>query len=88
MKRAPRSIPWYQSHVLHGLAITVVAGILGRFHITQKFAPDASQIVDTLFDIISLAGAAYSAYSRVAKPMPRVTRTKAQALRINRRKGK
>lgn len=79
----PAAIPWYRSNVLRGIFVTTVAGIASRFHITAKFAPDASLIVDTALDIVSLCGAAFAAYSRVHTPMPKVVRTKRQAEAIN-----
>jgi hypothetical protein len=83
MDQTPAAIPWYRSNVLRGILVATIAGIASRFHLTAKFAPDASQIADTLLDLVSLAGAAYAAQARVRKPMPVVTTTKAQAEAIN-----
>lgn len=75
----PDNIPWYRSHVLRGIAVATIAQILSRFHVTAQFAPEAGAIVDTGLDLLSLASAAYAAYSRVKKPMPNITTTQAKA---------
>lgn len=75
----PENIPWYKSHVLRGIAVSVFAQILNRFHFTAQFAPDASQIVDTILDLISLASAGYAAYARAHKPLPNLTTTQKKA---------
>jgi hypothetical protein len=70
--------PWYKSGVLRGVAIVVVTRILARFHI-QIPGVDAGDIVDTLLDLGTLAGAAYAAYSRTTKPNLPIVATQAKA---------
>lgn len=75
----PDNIPWYKSNVLRGIAVSLIAGILARFHITAQFAPNAGAIVDTGLDLITLGSAAFAAYSRVKHPLPAITSTQAKA---------
>lgn len=75
----PAVIPWYKSNVLRGLAVTTVAQILSRFHVTAQFAPNAAAYVDTALDLISLASVAWAAYARTKHPMPAIVTTQAKA---------
>jgi hypothetical protein len=70
--------PWYKSQVLRGVAIVVVTRILARFHI-QIPGVDAGDIVDTLMDLGTLAGAALVAYGRVSKPNLPIVASQAKA---------
>jgi len=70
--------PWYKSQVLRGVAIVVVTRIAARFHI-QIPGVDAGEVVDTLMDLGTLAGAALVAYGRVSKPNLPIVATQAKA---------
>lgn len=70
--------PWYKSGVLRGVAVVVVTRILARFHVSIP-GVDAGDIVDTLLDLGTLAGAAYAAYSRTTKPNLPIVATQAKA---------
>jgi hypothetical protein len=75
----PANIPWYKSNVLRSLAVTTIAQVLSRFHVTAKFAPEAGPIVDSVLDLVSLGAVAYAAYSRTKHPTPNIVATQAKA---------
>lgn len=70
--------PWYKSQVLRGVAIVVVTRILARFHVAIP-GVDAGEIVDTLMDLGTLAGAILVAYGRISKPNLPIVATQAKA---------
>ena len=74
----PVATPWYKSNVLRGVALVVVTRILARFHI-QIPGVDAGEIVDTLMDLGTLAGAALAAYARVKSPNLPIVASQAKA---------
>jgi hypothetical protein len=73
-------MPWYRSNVLRSLAVSTVAQILSRFHVTAQFVPDAGAYVDTALDIISLCSLVYAGYVRSkGGPLPALVASKAKA---------
>lgn len=79
----PTAIPWYQSNIYRGLMVTLLSQGLSAFKVTGSLAPQAAQIVDALFEIMSVSGVAWAAYSRAKHPIPTVTTTQAKATAIN-----
>lgn len=80
MSEAPASIPWYQSNVLRGLAVSVIsqAVVILRTHgvIDPDADPDVAMLVDLIFQLAALGAAAYAGWSRLRQPTPPITLTK------------
>jgi hypothetical protein len=76
----PANIPWYQSNILRGLAVTFLAQILARTKFASLFTnDDITGYVNDGFNLISMGAVLYAGYSRTKHPTPTVHLTQAKA---------
>jgi len=81
----PTAIPWYQSKVIQGVAVSVLSQILARTKFASLFTSDnVTAIVGYVFDGISAAALWYSTHARVTqKSAPQVVSSQTKADVIN-----
>jgi hypothetical protein len=81
----PDAIPWWQSKIVVGLAITAVTDLVHIFHLTKYLTQDQiANIADLGLQLAGIGSIAYALRGRLQqKYAAPVTMTKAKAVAIN-----